>query len=108
MIEYQTILDEIHNSFILKKNKGTVATYIPELSNVDVKHPNPEETNNFVQLTFLIGKFTPELSLLLIILSFITSSFAEINSFNSDSSKLLPTICLSRLLNSLLLGLDKF
>jgi len=38
MIEYQTILDEIHNSFILKKNKGTVATYIPELSNVDINN----------------------------------------------------------------------
>jgi glutaminase len=38
MIEYQTILDEIHNSFKLKKNKGAVATYIPELSNVDINN----------------------------------------------------------------------
>ena len=38
MINYQTILEDIYNKLILKKNKGTVATYIPELSNVDINN----------------------------------------------------------------------
>ncbi len=45
---------------------------------------------------------------LFVIFSFILSSSEEISSFNSVSSKLLPTICFNRLLNSLLLGLDNF
>ena len=38
MIDYQTILNDIHNSLKLKKDKGTVASYIPELSKVDINN----------------------------------------------------------------------
>ena len=38
MINYQTILEDIYDKLILKKDKGTVATYIPELSNVDINN----------------------------------------------------------------------
>ena len=71
-IKYNKLFDSLINSNIcinvksIEKPKNNLKL----LSNVDVIHPNSEETNNFVQLTFLIGKFTPELSLLLTILSF--------------------------------------
>lgn len=35
-MDYQAILEDIYNSLILEKDKGTVATYIPELSDVDI------------------------------------------------------------------------
>ena len=38
MIDYQAILDDIYNSLKLRKDKGAVATYIPELSNVDINN----------------------------------------------------------------------
>ena len=36
MIDYQAILEDILNNSKLYKNKGKVASYIPELSNIDV------------------------------------------------------------------------
>lgn len=36
MIEYQAILEDILHNLELDKNKGIVASYIPELSNIDV------------------------------------------------------------------------
>ena len=38
MIDYQAILEEIYDDLKLKKDKGKVATYIPELSNVDINN----------------------------------------------------------------------
>ena len=36
MIDYQSILNDIHNNLKKEANRGKVATYIPELSNVDI------------------------------------------------------------------------
>ena len=38
MIDYQAILEEIYDGLKLEKDKGKVATYIPELSNVDINN----------------------------------------------------------------------
>ena len=38
MIDYQAILNDIHSSLKLKRDKGTVASYIPELSKVDINN----------------------------------------------------------------------
>ncbi|WP_417291040.1 glutaminase [Corallibacter sp.] len=38
MIEYQNILDSINQSVIKEQNKGTIASYIPELTNVDINN----------------------------------------------------------------------
>ena len=35
MIDYQSILNSIYNKVIQDKDKGQIATYIPELANVD-------------------------------------------------------------------------
>lgn len=38
MPNFQAILETIHNDAIHAKDKGTVATYIPELANIDINH----------------------------------------------------------------------
>ena len=38
MIDYQAIIEDIYKSLKLQKDKGRIATYIPELSNVDINN----------------------------------------------------------------------
>lgn len=38
MIDFQNVLDEIHSNLKNEVNRGLVASYIPELSNIDARH----------------------------------------------------------------------
>ena len=68
-VEYSTLFESGNNLNIIFPSIEKPSNILKQLVDIDCKHPNKDEKDNFVQFTYEIGRFNPIDNLLLLILT---------------------------------------